>query len=124
MSEQAKNESFLSKVGDTFLSLLKKIKITIIAVFGIFISVILIKKISHNVQIKDDKKKEKIKDNIEKIKTETEEAKQEVSEIKKEVKEEIVKAEEKIEEIKTDHDNYVKEQQKTAEKAGFKKINK
>ena len=124
MSEQAKNESFLSKVGDAFLSLLKKIKIAIITAFGIFISVILIKKISHNVQIKDDKKKEKIKDNIEKIETETEEAKQKVSEIKEEVKEEIVKAEEKIEEIKTDHDNYVKEQQKTAEKAGFKKINK
>lgn len=119
MSKQAK-----SKVGDAFLSLLKKLKIAIVASFGIFISIILIKKINHNVQLNDDKKKEKIKDNIGKIETETKEAKQEVSEIKEEVKEEIVKAEEKIEEIKTDHDNYVKDQQKTAEKAGFKKINK
>lgn len=119
MSKQAK-----SKVGDAFLSLLKKLKIAIITAFGIFISIILIKKINHNVQLNDDKKKEKIKDNIEKIETETKEAKQDVSEIKEEVKEEIVKAEEKIEEIKTDHDNYVKDQQKTAEKAGFKKINK
>ena len=124
MSKQAEKESFLSKVGDIVLSFLKRFGIVIASVFGIFVSIVLIKKIDHHVQIKDEKKKEKIKNNIEEIKTKTEEAKNEVSEIKEEVKEEIVKAEEKIEEIKTDHNNYVKEQQKTAEKAGFKKKNK
>lgn len=124
MSKQAEKESFLSKVGDIVLSFLKRFGIVMASVFGIFVSVILIKKIDHHLQIKDEEKKEKIKNNIEEIKTKTEEAKNEVSEIKEEVKEEIVKAEEKIEEIKTDHDNYVKEQQKTAEKAGFKKKNK
>ena len=124
MGEETKKDSFLSKIGDIALSFLKKFGLVIATAFGIFTSFILIKKVNHHIQIKDEKKKDKIKEEIETIETKTEEAKQEVSEIKEEVKEEIKEAEEKIEEAKTDHDNYVKEQQKKAEKAGFKKKNK
>jgi len=124
MGEETKKDSFLSKIGDIALSFLKKFGLVVATVFGIFTSFILIKKVDHHIQIKDEKKKEKIKEEIETIGTKTEEAKQEVSEIKEEVKEEIKEAEEKTEEAKTDHNNYVKEQQKKAEKAGFKKKNK
>jgi len=124
MGEETKKDSFLSKIGDIALSFLKKFGLVIATAFGVFTSIILIKKVNHQIQIKDEKKKDKIKEEIEIIETKTEEAKQEVSEIKEEVKEEIKEAEEKIEEAKTDHDNYVKEQQKKAEKAGFKKKNK
>lgn len=124
MSEETKKESFLSKIGDVFLSLFKRFGLIISSVFGIFIGLIFIKKIVNDAQIKDQKKKEEIKNNLDTITTKTEEAKQEVSEIKEEIKEEIAKTEEKIEEVKSDHNDYVKDQQETAQKAGFKKKNK
>ena len=124
MGEKTEKDSFLSKIGDVALSFLKRFGIIIASIFGIFVGITLIKKVDHQIQIKDEKKKDKIKEEIETIETKTEEAKQEVSEIKEEVKEEIKEAEEKIEEAKVDHDNYVKEQQNKAEKAGFKKKNK
>ena len=124
MGEETKKDSFLSKIGDIALSFLKKFGLVIATAFGVFVSFILIKKVNHQIQIKDEKKKDKIKEEIETIETKTEEAKQEVSEIKEEVKEEIKEAEEKIEEAKVDYNNYVKEQQETAQKAGFKKKNK
>lgn len=123
-NEETKKESFLSKIGDMFLSFFKKFGLIISSVFGIFVSLIFIKKIVHHTQLKDQKKKEEIQNNLNTIATKTEEAKQEVSEIKEEVKEEISKTEEKIEDVKNDHDDYVKDQQETAQKAGFKKKNK
>ncbi len=123
-SEETKKESFLSKIGDMFLSFFKKFGLIISSVFGIFVSLIFIKKIIHHTQIKDQKKKEEIQNNLNVITTKTEETKQEVSEIKEEVKEEISKTEEKIKEVKSKHNDYVKDQQETAQKAGFKKKNK
>ena len=115
MCEKTKKDSFLSKIENVIISFLKKFGLVIATVFGVFTSFIIIKK---------EKKKNKIKEEIKTIETKTEEAKQEVSNIKEEVKEDIKETEEKIEEAKDDHDKYIKEQQKKAKKAGFKKKNK
>jgi F0F1-type ATP synthase membrane subunit b/b' len=122
--KKTKKDSFLSKIENTVLSFLKKFGLVIATVFGVFTSFIIIKKVNHQIQIKDEKKKDKIKEEIKTIETKTEEAKQEVSDIKEEVKEDIKETEEKIEEAKDDNDKYIKEQQKKAKKAGFKKKNK
>lgn len=122
--KKTKKDSFLSKIENTVLSFLKKFGLVIATVFGVFTSLIIIKKVNHQIQIKDEKKKDKIKEEIKTIETKTEEAKQEVSNIKEEVKEDIKETEEKIEEAKDDNDKYIKEQQKKAKKAGFKKKNK
>ena len=124
MCEKTKKDSFLSKIENVVLSFLKKFGLVIVTVFGVFTSFIIIKKVNHQIQIKDEKKKDKIKEEIKTIETKTEEAKQEVSDIKEEVKEDIKETKEKIEESKDDHDNYIKEQQKKTKKAGFKKKNK
>ena len=124
MSKETEKDSFLNKIADVFLNFFKKFGIIISSVFGIFVSFVFIKKIVHYMQLKDQKKREKIRNNINSITTKTEETKQEVSKIKEEIKEEIIKTEEKIEEVKSDYDNYVKDQQEIAQKAGFKKKNK
>lgn len=124
MCEKTKKDYFLSKIENVFISFLKKFGLVIATVFGVFTSFIIIKKANHQIQIKDEKKKDKIKEEIKTIETKTEEAKQEISDIKEEVKEDIKETEEKIEETKDDHDKYIKEQQKKAKKAGFKKKNK
>ena len=103
MCEKTKKDSFLSKIENVIISFLKKFGLVIATVFGVFTSFIIIKKVNHKIQIKDEKKKNKIKE-----------------EVKKDIKE----TEEKIEEAKDDHDKYIKEQQKKAKKAGFKKKNK
>ena len=124
MCEKTKKDSFLSKIENVIISFLKKFGLVIATVFGVFISFIIIKKVNHKIRIKDEKKKNKIKEEIKTIETKTEETKQEVSDIKEEVKEDIKETEEKIEEAKNDHNKYIKEQQKKAKKAGFKKKNK
>lgn len=124
MCEKTKKDSFLSKIENVIISFLKKFGLVIATVFGVFTSFIIIKKVNHKIQIKDEKKKNKIKEEIKTIETKTEKAKQEVSDIKEEVKKDIKETEEKIEEAKDDHDKYIKEQQKKAKKAGFKKKNK
>ena len=117
MSDEKKNNVFL----DGIKNWLKKFGLIIAGVFGSILAFLLLKKVDHEVQVSDEKKKDKISDNLNEAKDNV----GSVSEITTDVKEDVDNLKEDINVNQNKNDNektdYVSEQTNLAINAGFKK---
>ena len=119
--KENKFKEFFKKVGSTILGWLKSgfkwIAVGIVAA----VSIILFKKVDHIVQVKDEKKKQKAKDDVNEVKDKLDESKETTEEIKSDVesiKEEVETEKKELEDSKKE---YSEKQKEIAEEAGFVK---